>query len=295
MFATSLGTTRTSTHLMGAPMVLMITLLFMAVSATATEPYFEDFDTALQAAKERDQNLLIKFHETDCGWCDHIDTTILANEQARQFFADEMVLVKVYADTDTTLANRYSVTTSPTLVLIRPNGEEIDRITRYLPLDRFLSTLRSYERGVGTLDHLLQRAEGSTNRTLLMQIAEKYKFRGQLEESNRWYRKVVTGGDPTDEVAGEARIILADGKRRAGAWAAALADFEAIEQDFQGHRFAATAALWQAIMYQQRGDTTAAIAGFERYLADYPDAQDTDQAKEQLKKLTGAQAGKGGS
>jgi len=264
--------------------VVAALVVWLSVSVNA-DPYFEDLEAALQAGNERDVNVLIKFHEAQCGWCDHIDTTVLVDPKAQQFFTEEMVLVKVYSESDTDIVNRYSVTTSPTMVLVRPNGEEIDRITSYMPVDRFLSTLRSYDRGIGTLGNMLSRAEGSDNRTLMMQIAEKYKLRGDGERSNAWYQKVVTAGDPADQMSGEARIHLADAKRRAREWDAALADFKAIEEDFQGHQFAATAAIWQAMIYQERGDTEAAIAEYERFIADYPKAKETDYARKQISKL----------
>lgn len=276
---------RESTRSTSAILILILALVPATAGASEADPYFEDFEAALQAGKERGLDVLIKFHENGCGWCDHIDTTVLSDKQAIQYFTNEMVLVKVPADVDTALADRYSVTTSPTLVLIRPTGEEIDRITKYMPTDLFLSTLRSYEKGIGTLDHLLQRAEGSNNRRLFMQIAEKYKLRGQIDESNRWYGRVVETGAPTDELSGEARIIIADAKRQAGAWDAALADFEAIEQDFQGHQYAATAALWQATIYRERGDLKGAIAEFERFIADYPASKDVPFAQKQIREL----------
>lgn len=264
--------------------VLFVAVLAFGATATA-DPYFDDVDACMQAGKEADKNVLIKFYTDWCGWCKHIDTTVLNLPEAEQFFTDEMLLVRVNAEVDTMLARKYSVSAFPTLVLVKPTGEEIDRIVGFMPVDPFLTTLREYEQGIGTLDDLLGKAEDGTDRELYMQIAEKYQYRGGNDEAKAWYTKVVDAGAGNDSLSGEARMNLADMKRRDKMTDEALADFKQIETDFQGQEFAATAAIWQAIIHRQNGDTTQAIAGFERFIADYPNSEDTSYARKQIDKL----------
>jgi thioredoxin-related protein len=266
--------------------LLVFFVAAFALGATATaDPYFDDVDKAMQAGQEGEKNVLIKFYTDWCGWCKHIDTTVLNLPEAEQFFTDDMLLVRVNAEVDTMLAQKYSVSAFPTLVLVKPSGEEIDRIVGFMPIDPFLKTLREYEQGIGTLDDLLSKAEAGADRDLYMQIAEKYQYRGGADEAKAWYTKVVDAGEPTDSLSGEARITLADMKRREKMTDEAMADFKQIETDFQGQEFAATAAIWQAIIYRQNGDTTKAIAEFERFVADYPESEDVSYAQKQIEKL----------
>lgn len=265
-------------------LTLFVAVLAFGVSATA-DPYFDNVDEAMQAGQEGEKDILIKFYTDWCGWCKHIDTTVLNTDEAQQFFTDEMLLVRVNAEVDTMLAQKYSVSAFPTLVLVHPDGEEIDRIVGFVPIDPFLQTLRDYEQGIGTLDDLLSKAETETDREMFMQIAEKFQYRGGPDEAKNWYAKVVSSGDKTDSLSGEARMSIADMKRRDKKNDEALADFQQIEADFAGREVAATAAIWQAIIYRQNGDTAQAIAGFERFLAEYPNSEDTSYAQKQIDKL----------
>ena len=249
------------------------------------DPYYSDFDAAMAAAKEKDMDLLIKFYTDWCHWCHTIDTVVLVQDQAKEFFTNEMLLVKVNAEVDTLLAKKYAISGYPTLVLVHPDGVEIDRLVGYEPIAPFLQHLRDYKNGIGTLDDLLNKAKASTDRGLYMEIADKYKYRGGPEDAKIWFTKVVESGSATDSLAGEARMSLADMIRRAKDYDAALAKFQAIEKDFGDGMFAETAAIWQAIVYRQKGDTVQAISGFERYISAYPNAEDVEYAQKQIEKL----------
>lgn len=210
---------------------------------------------------------------------------MFVNDTVIDFFTNEMVLVKINAEEDTMLAQEYHISGYPTLVLLRPDGTEIDRIPGYLPPEPLLTTLKEYRQGIGTLDDLLSRADTSQDRELYSEIAEKYKYRGGLDEAREWYGKVVATGNPTDSLSGEARLSLADMERRAKNFDAALADYKAVENDFATGMFAENAAIWQAILYRQKGDTDMAVTEFKRFLTEYPNSEDTGYAKRQIEKL----------
>ena len=198
-----------------------------------------------------------------------------------------MILAKFNAEIDTSVAQQYHVSAYPTVVMIDKNGDEVDRIVGYLETDEFLKTLNDYQRGIGTLPDLLNRAQTETDRSLYFEIADKYKYRGAPEQAEEWYGKVVAAGEPTDSLSGEARMALADMERRAKNYDKALDDFKAIMTDFSGKQPATDAEIWMAIVYRLKGDTAAAISGFEQYIADHPESEDTGYARSQIAKLTG--------
>ena len=175
----------------------------------------------------------------------------------------------------------------PTTVLVDKNGDEVDRIVGYLETDEFLQTLENYQKGIGTLPDLLNRAQTETDRSLYFEIADKYKYRGDPEEAETWYGKVVAAGEPTDSLSGEARMALADMDRRAKNYDKALEDFKAIMTDFSGKQPATDAEIWIAIVYRLKGDTATAISGFEQFIADHPESEDTGYARAQIAKLNG--------
>ena len=198
-----------------------------------------------------------------------------------------MILAKFNAEVDTAVAKRYHVSAYPTTVLVDKSGEEIDRIVGYLETDEFLTTLDDYQKGIGTLPDLLNRAQTETDRSLYFEIADKYKYRGAPEQAQEWYDKVVATGEPTDSLSGEAKMALADMERRAKNYDEALEKFKAIMTDFAGTQAGMDAEIWKAIVYRLKGDTAQAITGFEQYIRNHPESSDVDYAESQIAKLKG--------
>lgn len=200
-----------------------------------------------------------------------------------------MIFVKANAEkADSLTAKRYSVSGYPTFVLTDSKGEEIDRIVGYLEADPFLETVNNYLQGIGTLDDLLAKAADSTDRMLYYDIAEKYKYRGGSDEAKMWYEKILAEGEPTDSLAGEVKIALADMVLRNKEYDAALAEFGTIEKDFKGTPFGETAILYQAYIYRSKlNDTTKAISEYERFVEEYPNSEDAEYAANKAKELKG--------
>ncbi len=199
-----------------------------------------------------------------------------------------MLLVKVDADVDTVLRDKYSVRGYPTLVMIDSKGEEIDRLVGYLDVGPFLKTFRDYSNGIGTLDDLLNRADTATetDRVLYMDIADKFKYRGGAEEAVVWFQKVIDEGEPLDSLCGEARLALADDLRRAEKFDEAIAAFTKIKDDFGTGNFADNAEIWTAIVYRQMGNTDEAVKRFQAFVDTHEPSDDVDYCLSQIKKLT---------
>ena len=52
------------------------------------------FEEAVERSKEEKKKIFIDVYTDWCGWCKHIDTTVLNLPEAEQFFTDEMLLVR---------------------------------------------------------------------------------------------------------------------------------------------------------------------------------------------------------
>lgn len=266
---------------------LVALLLVAAVYADADKaPRFTNFDEALAAAGDKDQNVLIDFYTDWCKYCKMIDTLVFTDAKAIAYFTDDMVLTQINAEVDTALASKYHISGYPTLVLVNATGDEIDRIVGYMPTDDFLQTLKDYQNGIGTLEDLLNRAKTEQDRDLFFEIADKYKYRGGPEEAAVWFTRVIEAGEPTDSLSGEARISLADMQRRAKDYDGALKAYKSVETDFSTGMFAEAAVIWQAIVYRIKGDTATAVSEFERFVATYPESEDVEYAQKQIEKLT---------
>ncbi len=211
----------------------------------------------------------------------------MTDQKVIDFFTNEMILAKVNGKEDTLLAQQHHIVAYPTLVMVDTVGDEVDRIVGYMEPDSFLTELRNYEKGIGTLADLLRKAEVNPDRSLAFEIADKYRYRDGREEAVTWYQKVIDHGDPRDSLSGESRMALADMHRRAKEYDLAALAFTSIMNDFEGTMFAEEAEVWRAIVYRIKADTTAAITAFEEFIEHYPESEDVDYAEKLFMKVKG--------
>ena len=95
----------------------------------------------------------------------------MTDQKVIDFFTNEMILAKVNGKEDTLLAQQHHIVGYPTLVMVDTVGDEVDRIAGYMEPDSFLTELRNYQKGIGTLADLLRKAEASPDRPLFYKIA----------------------------------------------------------------------------------------------------------------------------
>ncbi|MCX6834055.1 MAG: tetratricopeptide repeat protein [candidate division Zixibacteria bacterium] len=206
------------------------------------------------------------------------------NDTAIDFFTNNMILAKIHAEKDTATSDRYHAKAYPTSILVRKNGEEVDRLVGYAPTQDYIKTFVDFTKGIGTLEDLVARAETASDRGLYLQIADKYKYRGKGPEAQTWYTKVIESGQPLDSLSGEARMAFADFYRRDKDYAKALEEYQKIAAEFTTYH-GRDAVLMQAIVYRKMADTAKAIAQFEKYIEQFPQSEDVEYAREEMGKL----------
>ena len=213
---------------------------------------------------------------------------MFTDPKAIDFFTNNMILVKVNAKVDTAVSNRYHAKAFPTSILIRKNGEEVDRLLGNDSADGYIQTFVDYTNGIGTLDDLLGRAEGVVDRSLFLEIADKYKYRGDADDATPWLNRVIEAGEPLDSLSGEARMSLAYMLRRAEKYDEAIAAFDKIAEEFVDTYHGMDAVIYQGICHRAKGDTATAIATFEAYIETFPESEDVEYAQGQIEKLSNA-------
>jgi len=245
------------------------------VSTPGEAPYYTSLDEALKVCGEN-QYVAIKFWADWCTWCHTLDTVTLRDPRAIEFFTSEMILCKINSETDTLLAQRFHVLGLPTTVMVNKAGEEVDRFVGFDSAAVFVQALKDFANGIGTLSDLLSKAQDSQDRILFWNIADKYKYSGRLTEAETWYNKVIAAGEPLDSLSGQARLACADGYLRNKEYDRALAAFAQIATDFQSGATAQEADFYLGYVNQRKGDTAAAIAAYESWLAKYPAADSAE-------------------
>lgn len=309
--------------------LIIASLFILSLSAFAQDaeeatmaPFVRDFDKAKELAADADKPIIIDFYTDWCSWCKKFDKEQMTTAQAIDYFTNEVVMVKINAEVDTALAREYGVIGYPTFVLTSSDGTEIDR-TSYFPIDEFIKTMSDFQKGIGTLASVLDKAQKSEDRADYFELADKYKFRNDSKNANLWFGKIIANAEK-DSLSGEASLSMADLLRRQDKDDEALAAYKSIVSDYAGtefegrgllyvghmHRwgkdfedamevyngimekykglkFAEEAEIYIAIAYRDKGDTAQAITAYANFVKNWPESEDLEYANEQVRKLRG--------
>ena len=115
-------------------------LASLACVLPADGPFEEaTLSEALALAGERDKVVFVDFFTTWCGPCKKLDQVTWKDERVVAWLAEHTVAVKIDAEEDTQSSGRYEVQAFPSLVFLRPDGSEIDRLVGYLDPEAFLA------------------------------------------------------------------------------------------------------------------------------------------------------------
>lgn len=110
--------------------------------ATAkSSPAFVDlgFEAALQRAAAEQKIVFVDFYTTWCGPCKMLDDSTWQDAAVIALLQAEAVALKIDAEKERDLARRYKVEGYPTLLLLKADGTEIDRIVGYRDATKFIS------------------------------------------------------------------------------------------------------------------------------------------------------------
>lgn len=92
---------------------------------------FPSFDAALKQAEQEHKIVFIDFFTTWCGPCKLLDSSTWQDASVIALLREKTVALRVDAEKEVALANRYGVNAYPTLALIRPDGTLIDSLVGY--------------------------------------------------------------------------------------------------------------------------------------------------------------------
>ena len=93
---------------------------------------------ALQQAKADDKLVMIDFYADWCGYCDKLDDTTWKDAKVQAWLRGHVVPIKIDVDAEQDLAAKYQVRGLPTIVFLKPDGSEVERVGGYVDEDVFL-------------------------------------------------------------------------------------------------------------------------------------------------------------
>lgn len=149
---------------------------------------------ALSKAKQDNKPVLVDVYAVWCAPCKELDRQVFSDEQAGEFINARLVSLKVDGEKGEgpELMKKYNIPGYPTILLLNPNGEEIDRLVGFGDKEKWMQTLKDYLEGKNTLQDLTSRLETEDdNVELHYQLARKLVYRGEEERALKHYQRVV--------------------------------------------------------------------------------------------------------
>ncbi|NOX57907.1 MAG: thioredoxin family protein, partial [Planctomycetes bacterium] len=130
-------------------------LLFVAVEAKADGAFQSlSFADAVAKAKKENKFVFVDFFTTWCGPCKMMDRQTFPDAKVSTWLKKKAIAVKYDAEREVALAERFNVQFYPTLIFLKPDGTEFDRISGFVPPDEFMKVARGLEKGESSLDRM---------------------------------------------------------------------------------------------------------------------------------------------
>src|SRR5262249_40517361 len=106
--------------------------LLLAPCSRADEPFFAGGfkDACTEAAKSK-RVVMVDFYTTWCLPCRKLDQTTWKDKAVLAWLKDHCVCLKVDAEKEEELAKRHKIASFPTILLLKPDGSELDRLVGY--------------------------------------------------------------------------------------------------------------------------------------------------------------------
>ncbi|MGE5176414.1 MAG: tetratricopeptide repeat protein [Hyphomicrobiales bacterium] len=191
------------------------------------------------------------------------------------------------AEVDTVTANRYRVHAYPTVLVLKKNGDEIDRIVGYLRAPGFIQQAEDYLAGKGTLAAMqAEEATRGNDPAFVYDLAEKYFGHGLTDEARtRYLRFVELDPQNRTEEVDDALYTLARMCRKTKDYAQDRKYAQQILDRYPKSDMAPYAVLEIAGAWKRAGDLPKARAGYLEFVKRYPKDENASWAKEQADTL----------
>jgi thiol:disulfide interchange protein len=96
------------------------------------------FDAAAQAATAEGKLVFIDFFTTWCEPCKRLDATTWSDPAVARLLGEKTVPLKLDAEKERDLATRFKIEAYPTLLLLKPDGTEVDRLIGFREAPKFI-------------------------------------------------------------------------------------------------------------------------------------------------------------
>jgi thiol-disulfide isomerase/thioredoxin len=157
-----------------------------AASSIFAAPFSDQsFEAASKEAARTGKIVLVDFYTTWCGPCKLLDKNTWTDAAVIQLLEQKTVALRIDAEKETALSKRYKIEAYPSVLLIKPDGTEIDRLVGYREPKVFMADFNAALGGKDSITRAREAlmAAGTNDASARMQFGVALQQRGKDAEA----------------------------------------------------------------------------------------------------------------
>lgn len=289
-----MGATRTTLLLLAGVIVSAIALGVSSLSAGPdTIAWEREYDAALARARTEHKLIIADMFTDWCVLCKQMDAETFADRGVIASMSDKYVWLKLNTETEEDgerLQREFGIDSYPAILILDAQGDEIDRIERFLPPPQFRQTIESIITSPDSLANLRKAAEEQPASVLARYaLADKLLKQKNHLKAAAEFRKVVEL-DPENrsgrcELSQYKIALCLAGEFR---FTEALAQLDLVENNFPDSGSAPDVAVLRGQIYHCCGKFDQARAVLGEYVKRYPTHQQIAEVRRLLTQMQSA-------
>jgi thiol-disulfide isomerase/thioredoxin len=164
--------------------------LCLAALNMFAEPFSDlSFDAASKKARQMGKIVLVDFYTTWCGPCKMLDKTTWTDVEVIKLLKQKTVALRLDAEIETNLAAHYKIEAYPSVLLIKPDGTELDRLVGYRDAKTFIADFNAALSGKNSVARAKEAltVAGTNNPMARMEYATSLAQKGKNAEALEEY------------------------------------------------------------------------------------------------------------
>jgi thiol-disulfide isomerase/thioredoxin len=164
-----------------------MTAWLCAVSSSLVAAPFSDlsFEAASTKAAQTGKIVLVDFYTTWCGPCKLLDKNTWTDDAVIRLLEQKTVALRIDAEKEAALSKHYKIAAYPSVLLIKPDGTEIDRLVGYKEPKAFIEDFNDALNGKDSISRAKDKmmAAGTNDPNARMQFATALAQKGKDAEA----------------------------------------------------------------------------------------------------------------
>jgi thiol-disulfide isomerase/thioredoxin len=143
------------------------------------------FEDASKQAAQTGKIVLVDFYTTWCGPCKLLDKNTWTDAAVIELLEQKTVALRIDAEKEADLSKRYKIAAYPSVLLIKPDGAEIDRLVGYREPKAFLEDFNAALGGKDSISRAKDKLTeaGTNNASARMELGNAMEQKGKDAEA----------------------------------------------------------------------------------------------------------------